>query len=425
MSTLMILSIAGAAISAQALAMAAWNLTRFRVPGASRSGPGPEIGPETGPGSASLESGGGPLVSICIPARNEQVNIEACVRGLLAQTHADVEVLVYDDQSTDETPRILERLEREDSRVRRVATHALPAGWNGKQHACWRMAQAAKGEFFLFTDADVRFEPGAVARSLSAITNPERQRRDQPASAQVHHSTPNLGLVSTFPRQVTATLPEHLVVPMIFFILFSYLPFVRMQHSLDPSASAGCGQFLFVSREAYFAAGTHEAFKDSMHDGIKLPRLVRKAGFATDLFDATDQVSCRMYFGWRSTWRGFAKNAYEGLGSVGLLVFLTVMHLVGHVLPWGLVAWGLAGSIGAPAVEVRAGWIGFAMLACALQLVQRGMLASRLKTSMLGAALHPLGVVLMTAIQWHSFVLHLRGKRSWRGRDTAGNVAAA
>ena len=395
MNTLMALSIAGAAISAQALAMAAWNLTRYRVP---RMG--------------GAVSGGGPLVSICIPARNEQANIEACVRGLLAQTHAHVEVLVYDDQSTDETPRILERLEREDPRVRRVATHALPQGWNGKQHACWRMAQAAKGEFFLFTDADVRFEPGAVARSLAAIASPDAKQRQK-------------GLVSTFPRQITATLPEHLVVPMIFFILFSYLPFVRMQNSLDPSASAGCGQFLFVAREAYFAAGTHEAFRDSMHDGIKLPRLVRKAGFATDLFDATDVVSCRMYFGWRSTWRGFAKNAYEGLGSVGLLVFLTLMHLVGHVLPWVLVVIGLAGVSTHAGGDVSRWWWLVALLACAIQVVQRGMLASRLQTSMLGAMLHPMGVLMMTAIQWHSFVLHLRGKRSWRGRDASGNVAPA
>lgn len=376
------------AISVLALVMTLWNL---RVLGrAPRSG-----------AISGTPTSDGPLVSLCIPARNEAANLEACVRGVLAcegslrAAMSDVahggpvlEVLVYDDQSTDETPAILARLMQEDPRVRGVRVEALPDGWNGKQHACWRMAGDARGRWLGFTDADVRFSPEALASALR----------------QAHRT--DAALISGFPRQETGTLSEALIVPMIFFILFSYLPFVKMRRSNDPSASAGCGQFLLVRRDAYDAAGGHAAFKGSMHDGIKLPRNVRRAGFHSDLVDATDLLSCRMYRGWTQTWRGFAKNAYEGLGSVGLLVFLTVMHLVGHVLPWVAV--------------VALAWFDgpweIAAAACGVQIVQRVVIAQRLRTSMVGAILHPIGVVLMTCIQWHSWRLHVTGRRSWRGR---------
>lgn len=393
------------AISALALLMTLWNL---RVLGRA---------PNDGPIDDDGWTGDGPLVSVCIPARNEAANLESCVRGVLAcegslrsalgfrgGERSVLEVLVYDDQSTDETPAILSALVREDPRVHAVRVELLPDAWSGKQHACWRMAHAAKGRWLGFTDADVRFEPMALASALR----------------QAHRT--RAALISGFPRQQTGTLGESLIVPMIFFILFSYLPFVKMRRSNDPSASAGCGQFLLVRRDAYDASGGHNAFKDSMHDGIKLPRNVRRAGFHSDLVDATELLNCRMYRGWRQTWRGFAKNAYEGLGSPGLLVFLTVMHAVGHVLAWIVAAAsGVAWAMGREDPRV----LGLAASACGIQLLQRCILAQRLRTSFVGAVLHPVGVVLMTCIQWHSLWLHLTGRRSWRGRVATTTRPAA
>lgn len=434
MSTLLIvLLILALFISLAAIAMTLWNLSQFAKPSV-----------------AALPKASQPLISVCIPARNEALNITACVQGVLASTHSNLEVLVYDDQSTDDTSQLVSALARADVRVRSVATVPLPTGWNGKQHACYRCALAARGEYLLFTDADVRCTADAIAAALNATANftPEgapRTKTLEELRAMHASSEPLVGqpraLVSTFPRQITKSLAEHLAVPMIFFILFSYLPFVRMRTTREVSSSAGCGQFLFVRSDAYRAAGTHEAFKNSMHDGIKMPRAVRGAGFMTGLFDGTDVCSCRMYFGFASTWRGFAKNAFEGLGSVGLLVFLTVMHAVGHVLPWGVVAAQLVRFVSqrtatsaATSVSVAvpqqvssaaaALWealhtplaLGLAIAACAAHLVQRGVLARRMQTSLVGACLHPLGVVMMTAIQWHSYVLHVTGKRSWRGR---------
>jgi len=350
-------------------------------------------------GSASVDaSGATPVLTICIPARNEERNVEAVVRGALANAGVPLEVLVYDDQSTDRTPTILAALRGEDARVRAVTTEPLPAGWNGKQWGCERMGQAARGQWLLFTDADVRFTPDCFARALA-----EAARLDA-------------ALLSTIPREETGTFLERLVVPMIHWMLFSWLPMPRMRATNDPATSAGCGQFLLVRRDAWLAAGGHAAFRDSMHDGIKLPRNVRRGGFHTDLYDGSDTVSCRMYRSAGETWRGFTKNAYEGLGSPVVLVVFTVLEAFGILLPWIWLPVMLLvqGTESMPTVPT-----GLASFAIGAQIAQRRMLAKRFSQPWECWVLHPVTIVLLLAIQWRSWWLHLTKRRAWRGR-TAG-----
>tara|TARA_R110000782_G_scaffold24264_5_gene62803 strand:- start:16613 stop:17803 length:1191 start_codon:yes stop_codon:yes gene_type:complete len=345
----------------------------------------------------------GVRVGVCVPARNEEANIEACVRSVLAQDAGDVRVIVSDDGSTDRTPGILARLAAEDDRVIVVTPPPLPNGWNGKQHACWHagLAGIAAGcGWLLFTDADVRFEPDAVRRSMGEAT-----RLDAP-------------MVSTFPRQITGTMSEAAMVPMMYFLLLGYLPMGRMRRFTAPSYGAGCGQFLLVRSDVYEAFDGHRAFKDTMHDGIRMPRAARALGHRSDLFDGSDLVSVRMYRGWRQTWRGFAKNAFEGVGSLGLLVFLTLLHVGGHTGAWLIAALGLA-----------MGWSpliwGPAVAACVLQLVQRAMIARRVGHAWSSVWLHPVGVTLMTAVQWWSWWLQRTGKRAWRGRVQGAAMVTA
>jgi len=340
-----------------------------------------------------------PMVSVCIPARNEEANIEACVRSVLANVDVAVEVLVYDDQSTDATPAILARLVAEDARVRVVPTQPLPQGWNGKQWGCERMGQAAHGQWVLFTDADVRFERDCVARTLA---------RAESLGAD---------LLSTVPRQVTSSWAEHAVIPLISFVLLSYLPMARMRATTSPAASGACGQFILARRDAWLASGGHAAFRASMHDGIKMPRAFRRAGFRTDLFDGTDLVQCRMYRGLGQVWRGFAKNAYEGLGSPVLLLFVTLLHGCAVLLPWLTLALGLVGVAMSPWVP----WV--AALTIVAGFAQRIVLARRFAHAWASVALHPVGILMLTVIQWYSLWLHLTGRRAWKGR-TAGAPAS-
>jgi len=381
----------GLLIATTNLAITAINLRRYRPP-ASTSQPAPSQ-PQSN--TNANEQAIDPVVSVCIPARNEQTNLELCIAGLTTGNQTPIEILVYDDESTDNTPAIIDKLIKQDSRVRRVTTVNLPEGWNGKQHACWRMAADAKGQWMLFTDADVRFKPGAIDASLH------------------YANTNNAALVSTFPKQITGSLAEALAVPMIHFILLSYLPIGRMRKSLDPAASAGCGQFLLVRKDAYTKSNGHAAFKDSMHDGIKMPRQIRRAGHKTDIFDGTHLVSCRMYHDLPTTWRGFTKNAFEGLGSEALLIFLTITHALAHVLPW----------IALPTLLIidRSSTTPIALAAAAvtIALVHRIILAARFQQPWIAVPLHPIAILFTILIQWQSWRLHRQGNRSWRGRTTS------
>ncbi len=376
------------AITLVSLLMTVRNLGRYRVP---------------------MPAGRGGSVAVCIPARNEASNLRACVESAVASAEAigggdpiDLEVLVYDDGSTDGTAAILAALVEADPRVKAVATVPLPEGWNGKQHGCDRMGRAATKEWLLFTDADVRFAP----KSLATVV----------ATAEAK----GVDLLSTFPRQEMRSIGEQLFIPMIGFILFSYLPMGRMQRTLDPAASAGCGQYLFARRTAWLACGGHAAFRESMHDGIRLPRLLRRHGHRTDLFDGTAIVSCRMYDGFAACWRGFAKNAFEGLGSIGLLVFVTVLHGIGHVLPWVYL------PVAAIVPEWRSPWgLGLAVAAIVTALVQRLLLAVRFEQPVAAALLHPISVLLSIAVQWRSWWLHATGRRSWRGRTSGRSPVPA
>jgi glycosyltransferase involved in cell wall biosynthesis len=367
-----------AGASAVPLLVAAGNLRRYTKSRPDAPAPAP----------------GGALVGVCIPARNEEANIGPCVRSLLAQDIPNLRIAVSDDASTDQTAAVLAGLAAEDSRVLVVTPPPLPEGWNGKQHACWQAAHAATEagcDWLLFTDADVRFEPDALRRTLD-----EAARLKAP-------------MVSTFPRQITRTLSEAAMVPMMFFLLLGYLPMGRMRRFSSPNYGAGCGQFLFVRADTYRAFDGHRAFKDTMHDGIRMPKAVRSLGLQTDLFDGSDLVSVRMYHGWRETWRGFAKNAYEGIGSLGLLVFLTLLHAGGHAAAWVIALLGL--SLGwSPLI-----W-GPAAAGCVLQIIQRAMIARRVGHAWSSVWLHPIGVILMTAVQWWSWWLQRTGRRSWRGR---------
>lgn len=372
---------------ALAAVMGLVNLLRYRV-FENKSLVAQEVGSEI------------PRISVCIPARNEQSNLAECVRSVLANQEVDVEVLVYDDDSTDGTPQILAGMIERDARVRRIDTQTLPLDWNGKQWGCERMGQAASGEWLLFTDADVRLEATCLRTTWLAARSAK------------------CDLISTVPRQITGTWMEDAIIPLIHFVLLSYLPLGQMRTTTRPAASAGCGQFLFVRRAMWQRSGGHASFAQSMHDGIKLPRAVRKIGGRTDLFDGTDIVSCRMYRGAGQVWRGFAKNAFEGLGSIGLLCFVTVLHLVGHVLPWAWLFWAV--FIG----ELRTLTTALAVAAISVAFMQRIVFAIRFRQSVRAVILHPVGILLLTLIQWHSLWLAKTGRRSWKGRGSSASTSA-
>lgn len=326
----------------------------------------------------------GAAVSILIPARNEEATIAGAVLAALTQPGVELEVIVLDDHSTDATAAIVQRLAARDPRVRLAAAPPLPPGWSGKQHACHVLGTLARHPVLLFQDADVRLEPNAVGRMAACLRGSRA------------------GLVSGFPRQVTGTLGEALVIPMIHVLLLGYLPMPGLRFTAHPGFGAACGQLMLMDRDAYAAVGGHAAIRTSLHDGVTLPRAFRRAGYRTDLFDATGLARCRMYRGFGQVWAGFSKNATEGMATPVALPVWTVLLFGGHLVPWLLLAVdpGLL-----PALAAGAG--------PALRL----LLAVRYRQSLVGALLHPVGVAVMLAIQWTALVRSAVGRPSvWRGR---------
>ncbi len=196
---------------------------------------------------------GAPPLSILIPVRDEEGQVEAAVRAACAQAGL-VEVVVLDDGSTDATPGILARLGRELPRLRIVTGAPIPEGWAGKAWACWQLAsEHARHEWLLFVDCDVRLHPDAARRALAA------------ARAE------SVPFLTAFPRQITASFGEALLVPLIHLVLLAYLPMWLIRRVPRPSLAAGCGQFILVERAAYLAVDGHRAIRSSLHDGCSLP----------------------------------------------------------------------------------------------------------------------------------------------------------
>jgi hypothetical protein len=333
-------------------------------------------------------------ISILIPARNEERSIGAAVEAALASRGVEIEVIVLDDHSEDHTADIVRTIAERDARLRLEQAPAVPAGWCGKQHACHVLARLARHDLLLFLDADVRLHPDGAARAAEFL------------------ETSGADLVSGVPLQETGTLLEKLVIPLIHFVLLGFLPLARMRASPHPAYAAGCGQLFLARRSAYEKAGGHAAIRISLHDGITLPRAFRRASFRTDLFDATGVASCRMYRGAGELWHGLAKNATEGMGHPRTILLFTVLLLGGAVLPFLLLPLAL--------LDGDRTLIGLASAAVFLAWLPRLLAAIRFRQSLLGALLHPLGVLILLAIQWHALGRLLLGRQSaWKGRGYA------
>jgi hypothetical protein len=339
----------------------------------------------------------GTPVSVLIPARNEEANLQGTLKSVLANHDCDFEVIVLDDHSSDGTAELVLEMAANDSRLRLESAPPLPPGWCGKQHACHVLARLARHPLFVFIDADVRLAPDALSRMARFM----------------QHS--GAALASGVPRQELVTFSESLVIPLIHFILVGFLPVPAMRRTRWPALSAGCGQLFIAQRDAYQQCGGHTKLRHSLHDGLKLPRVFRDARFATDLFDATDIATCRMYRTNLEVWRGLGKNATEGLAARAAIVPMTALLFGGQVLPILLLG---------TAPELSGRGLLCAALASGLAFLPRLIAVLRFRQPLVGALLHPLGVLALLAIQWHAFARRVSGKPAeWKGRNYAAVTA--
>lgn len=333
-------------------------------------------------------------VSVLVPARNEEQVLDGFIRNILASRGVQLELVVLDDASTDSTAQRVLHWSDRDPRVRLVRGKKLPQGWCGKQHACYQLAESARFDTLLFLDADVTVQPDAIARSVAFL----------------NRSKVDLG--SGFPHQETPTIAGWLLLPLIHFVLLGYLPLSRSRLSNDPSLAAGCGQLFITSRSAYNKSGGHAVIKSSLHDGIMLPRAFRKAGLRTDIFDASDIASCRMYETNRDVLQGITKNATEGIGAPKTIVPFTILLGGGVVAPVLLLICTLS--------DISQSWIAMTgvFFGLALSYFPRLITRNRFKQSAGSVFFHPLAVSIFLAVQWFALGRRLLGiQTSWKGRS--------
>jgi chlorobactene glucosyltransferase len=334
-----------------------------------------------------------PRVSILVPARNEEVNIESCVRSLVCQDYPDFEVLVLDDNSQDHTGQILARLTAEFPRLHVIHGRPLPSGWIGKHWACHQLAQGAGGELLLFTDADTRHRPQGLRHSVEALLS---QKAD---------------LLSVLPHEEVVSWPEQLVVPMIAWSIFAFLPLALAYRLRMPMLSSTIGQFMLFRRSAYQEVGGYAAVRQEVVDDIALGQRVKAAGLRWRLADGQSTVTCRMYRNFGEVWEGFSKNMFASLGSnIPLFLLAWGWQVVAFLEPVTILLLMLLG------VHCSALSAALAAGAVAISLLLWGTYYGRFNIPFHLTFLYPASVLFSATIATRSMILSLRGQASWKGR---------
>jgi chlorobactene glucosyltransferase len=342
-----------------------------------------------------------PRVSILVPARNEESNIGACVRSLLAQDYPNFRVHVLDDHSSDGTARIVEALGLTVENGGLLCGAALPEGWVGKNWACHQLSEVADGEYLLFTDADTEHAPGSVGALVAAA-------REQDAI-----------LVSAWPRQVVETWGEKLVVSLLPFVGVLFYPHLllsvlgrwpALRAGVPPQMrrllGAANGQVLLFSREGYRSIGGHAALRDHLVEDIALGRAVAQrmdVGAWWVNCDSAGMVRCRMYRSFSEVWEGFSKNARAAFENA-------------HAAFWMFGFWQLAVFV-APFFLLLGGMrSGVVWMEVSLIVLLRALVTASQGGSWWSVFLHPVAHGLALAIGFNSWRRSSGPGVRWKGR---------
>jgi cellulose synthase/poly-beta-1,6-N-acetylglucosamine synthase-like glycosyltransferase len=325
---------------------------------------------------ANARRGRPDCVSLLVPVRDEAAGLAATVPAMLAQD-AD-ELILLDDASSDGSGPLAAALLAGHPGARVVTGTPAPPGWIGKSWACQQLADQASGSLLVFCDADVLLGAGALEAVIT-------QMRAQDAS-----------VFSVFPRQITASLGEHLITPLIDDVLLCFLPFGLLSADV-PSAATANGSLLAFTRPAYDHLGGFAAVRGEISEDLAFARRTRASGLKLGLALGGDLVATRMYDGYREVIEGMARGLLPAAGgSRSRLIAGTGWHLLAYTLP------------SAMAVRRRS-WA----LPLLLGVAERVLVEAKTRRRAWGqAALTPLSPLAALPILAQA----LRGAQRWKGR---------
>jgi glycosyltransferase involved in cell wall biosynthesis len=270
------------------------------------------------------------LVSILIPARNEEHTILNLLESIRDQEYRNYEVIILDDHSTDQTFALCQEFCNSNQKFRVISGKSLPAGWLGKNYACYQLAEHSRGDLLMFLDSDVSIEDGLINNAVHRM------------------KFYRLDLLSLFPNQIMGSLGEKLIVPLMHFTLLNLLPLRLVRLSKSPAFSAASGQFMMFAAGSYKEGQWHSLVKNKVVEDIEIMKLVKVSGLRGETLLANGYIFCRMYRNFAEAFRGFSKNHFAGFNNnvVGLFIYLLLVILgplaIAYILSAELLSFALS-----------------------------------------------------------------------------------
>jgi glycosyltransferase involved in cell wall biosynthesis len=323
------------------------------------------------------------LVSILIPARNEQDNIISLLQSINNQNYNTYEVIILDDESTDDTYNICLRFAAEHPKFSVIKGQPLPQGWIGKNYACHQLALQARGRYLLFLDADEKVNKNLINSAVHRM----RLR--------------GLGLLSLFTNQEMVTPGELAVVPLMHYVLINLLP-LRLIYLVKKQASvaAASGQFMMFDAPVYHQNQWHRLVKNKVVEDVEIMKTIKAYGYNGEGLLANGMISCRMYKGYTEALNGFSKNFMAAFNySIPIFLIYLVMLIGGPLLIFS------TGSLQL---------ISFMIGLIALSRIMISFLSGQ--NALINLLLHPVQMLSLLFIAIKSIQKHLTKTTVWKGR---------
>ncbi|MCE5329091.1 glycosyltransferase [bacterium] len=335
-----------------------------------------------------------PLVSVLIPARNEENNIKRCIKALLRQNYKNLEIVVLDDNSTDNTYNIVKKISLSNKNVRIIKGKPLPNGWLGKNFACHQLSRHAKGDYFVYTDADTCHHSNSISSAMAALLDND------------------LDALCPFPRQVMITIHERMTVTFANFTILLFMPLALIRKSKNPLFCTGIGQYFLFKREAYFGAGGHAAVKGKILEDVHISKKLKMAGYSYMIFDGSKILSCRMYKNFKQVFTGFSRFLFSAFDynvyMMGMaIIFFVLLFLMPNIFfIFGLVVYHWPREI-----------MILIIIQIAIVLFIRLINVLRFKEKMFDILLSPLSIVYIVFVAINSYIQSRFGNGIyWKGR---------
>ena len=335
-----------------------------------------------------------PLVSVLIPCRNEELKIVQCITSIVNQNYKNIEIVILDDCSDDDTGKILSELQSKYKKVVAISGEPLPEGWIGKNWACHQLVNYATGKFLLFCDADVTYDFGLI--------------RDAIANIQENNSK----FMTLFPSRNTSSITDKFVWSFVGWTLNSWLPLILAHRTKTSFLSAGFGQFLLIDKDTYFFVGGHKAFKGTSLDDFELARAVQKSGVKWSVGVGAGRVVTSGYSGFLESIKGHGRSIMPMFHNRSILMFFFWLLLLNTM--WSPIAVLILSLVG---INVPKENVQIAALSTVIIGISWLMSVIKMRISLLAALFYPLATasVLMAALS--SYVRVKRKSVEWKGRS--------